>query len=59
MDAERVTRTKVATETVIWNAVAVVAAALLPGAVLGLPARCAMLLPGGLLFALLHTLPLL
>jgi hypothetical protein len=54
-----VIRTKVATETVCRNTVAVVAATLLPGLVLGLPATCAMLLPDARLFTLLHTLPLL
>jgi hypothetical protein len=48
-----------ATKIDIRNTIAVVAAALLPGAVLGLPVGCAVLLPDGLLFALLDTLPLL
>ncbi|HXQ25701.1 MAG TPA: hypothetical protein VN822_04770, partial [Candidatus Acidoferrales bacterium] len=48
--------TKVATVTVIWNAVAVVAAALLPVAVLGLPVVCPMLLPDSLLFVCLPML---
>src|ERR1035438_2079386 len=52
VDAEPVIRTKVATITVIWNTVAVVAATLLPVTVLGLPGTCAMLLTW------LHPLPL-
>ena len=59
VDAEPVTRTKVTTETDFRNVVAVVAATLLPGAVFGLPATCAMLLPHAPPFSLLHTLPLL
>src|ERR1035438_9487513 len=58
VDPEPVIRTKVATITVIWNAVAVVAATLLPVAVLGLPVMCAMLLPHLPVLSLLHTLPL-
>jgi len=46
-------RTKVAAKAVARNAVAVVSAALLPGAVVRLPVPCPMLLPGGLLNALL------
>jgi len=53
VDAERVIRAEVTPITVLWNAVAVVAATLLPGAVLGLEATCAMLLPDSPLFALL------
>ena len=59
VDVEPVTLTKVATITVIRNTVAVVAAALLPGAVIGLPVICAVLLPYASLFSLLHTLTLL
>lgn len=55
MDAESMVRPKVSTETVLGNAVAVVAAALLPGAVVGVPVLRAMLLPG----AVLHALPFL
>ena len=45
--------TKVSAETVVRNAIAVVAAALLPSAVLGFPASGAMLLPCTLLYSLL------
>ena len=58
IDAEPVTSTTVAAEIVVRNAVAVVAAALLPSAVLELPAVGSMLLPGDPLFALL-CMPLL
>ena len=44
--------------TVIRNAVAVVAAALLPVAVLGLPVMCAMLLPESPVFTFVPVLPL-
>ncbi len=57
VDVERVIRTKVAPITVLWNSVGIVAAALLPGLMLGLPVLCAMLLPRGLL--LLSALPFL
>ena len=53
VDAEPVIPTKVATVTVVRNAVADIAAALLPGAVLGLPVVCAMLLPNDTLFSCL------
>src|ERR1039457_1879120 len=59
VDAEPVVRTKVATIMVFRNAVAVVAATLLPVAVLGLPVACTMLLPHLPLLTLLYTLPLL
>ena len=59
VDAEIVTPTIVASEIAIRNAVAVVAAALMPIAVLGLPAVSSMLLPGNPLFALLGMLLLL
>ncbi|MFZ3201804.1 MAG: hypothetical protein WA175_11720 [Candidatus Acidiferrales bacterium] len=52
-------RTKVATVTVLRNAVAIVAAALLPIAVLGLPVMRTMLLPNGPLFAWLSIASLL
>jgi len=52
VDAEPVLLAVVATETVIGNAVAVVTAALLPGAVLRLPAMCTVPLPSGLLASL-------
>ena len=45
VDPEPVVGTEVAAEMILGNTVAVVAAALLPGAVLGPPAACAMLLP--------------
>ena len=44
---------KVSTEVVVRNAISVVAAALLPGAVVGFPVLCAMPLPCALLHALL------
>ena len=59
VDAEVVVRTKVPAITVLGDAVAVVAAALLPVAVLGLPIMCAMLLPDGALLAFLSVLLLL
>jgi hypothetical protein len=49
VDAEPVILAIVGTETVIGNAVAVVTAALLPGAVLRLPAMCTITLPSDLL----------
>ena len=49
----------VATETVIRNAIAVVAATLLPGAVLRLPAMRTITLPSDLLLAYLGRAPLL
>src|SRR5271167_2659825 len=52
-DAEPVAPAIVATEVSVRNAVAVIAAALLPGAVIGLPVSGAMLLPSALLCALL------
>jgi hypothetical protein len=54
-----VIRTKVLTITVLWNAEAVVAAALLPSAVLGLPVVCAITLPSDPLFAFVPVLLLL
>jgi hypothetical protein len=54
-----VTRTKLATESGVRNTIAVIATALLPSAVVGLPVICAMLLPHGWLLGLRHTLPLL
>ena len=48
VDAERVTDAKITTEVVIWNPVAGVASALLPGAMFRLPVGCAMLLPNAL-----------
>jgi hypothetical protein len=59
VDAEPVTPAIVTTEIVVRNAVAVVAAALLPSTVLGLPTVGAPLLPGTPLFAFLCTLLLL
>ena len=49
----------VGTETGIWNAIAVVAATLLPGAVLRLPVMCTITLPSDLLLAYLSRAPLL
>jgi hypothetical protein len=54
-----VARTKVAAITVIGNPIAVIAAALRPGTVFGLPVLCAVLLPHLWLLALLHSLHLL
>jgi len=51
--------TEVATVTSVRNAVAVVAAALLPIAMVGLPVMCATLLPYAPLLSLLHAFPLL
>jgi hypothetical protein len=59
VDAERMTRAEVAIVPVLGNAVALVATALPPVAVLGLPVVCAMLLPSRLLFAFLAMLFLL
>jgi len=59
VDAKRMTRSEVAIVPVLGNAVAVVAPALLPAAVLGLPVMCAVLLPSRLLFAFLAMLFLL
>jgi hypothetical protein len=59
VDAEHVIRTKVPTITVLWNPVAVVAAALLPGAVLGLPVMRTITLPSDPLFASVPVLLLL
>ena len=56
VDAERVTRTKVAIVAVVGNSIAIVTAALLPIAVLGLPVMRTMLLPVGLLLAFLPAL---
>ncbi len=52
-------RTKVAAVTVLGNAIASVATALLPITVLGLPVMRAMVLPNGLLFAWLPVASLL
>jgi hypothetical protein len=59
VDAKPVILAIVATETVIRNAVTVVAAAFLPVAVLGSPVMCAITLPSDLLFAGLSGAPLL
>ena len=59
VDAEPVLLAVVAAETVIWNAIAVVTAALLPGAVLRLPAMGTITLPSDLLLALLSRAALL
>jgi hypothetical protein len=53
VDAEIVVPPEVPAEAVVGNTVAVIAAALLPVAVIGIPALGAMLLPGGLLNVLL------
>jgi hypothetical protein len=52
-DAESVIAAKVPAETVVRNVITMVAPALLPGAVVGLPVARAMLLPGALLDMLL------
>jgi putative NIF3 family GTP cyclohydrolase 1 type 2 len=52
-DAESVILAVVAAETVIRNAVAVVAATLLPGAMFRLPAVCTIALPSNLLLVYL------
>jgi len=59
VDAESVILAVVASEAVIWNTVAGVAAALLPGAVLRLPVLRAVALPGSLLLVRLSWTPLL
>jgi hypothetical protein len=59
VDAEGVFRTKVAIVAIVGNAVPVVAAALLPGAMLGLKVMRAMLVPCTVLFAFLPSLLLL
>ena len=51
--------TEMLTITILWNPVAVVATALLPVAMLGLPVMRAMLLPHLPLLTLLHALRLL
>ena len=56
-EAEPVVLAIVATETVLRNTIATVAAALLPGTVLRLPAMCARTLPGNLLLADLDRAP--
>jgi hypothetical protein len=53
LDAEAVVRPEESAETFVRNAITVVAATLLPGAVVGLPVCRAMLLPGGLLDTML------
>ena len=55
-NAEPVVPAKIAPETVLRNPIPVVAAALLPGAMLNLPATCTMLLPNTPLFALRYAL---
>jgi len=59
VDAKLVRLAIVTAEPVIRNAIAVVTAALLPGAVLRLPATCAITLPSDLLLARLRRAPLL
>ena len=59
VDAESVILAVVASEAVIWNTVAGVTAALLPGAVLRLPVVRAVALPGYLLLVCLSWTPLL
>src|SRR6266403_1841887 len=57
VDAEPMILAIVATETVLRNTIATVTAALLPGAVLGLPAMCTRTLPGNLLLVDLGRAP--
>ena len=57
VDAEPVILAIVATETILRNTIAAVAAALLPGAVLRLPAMCTRSLPCDLLLAYLSRAP--
>src|SRR6267378_155117 len=57
VDAEPMILAIVATETVFRNTIATVTAALLPGAVLGLPAMCTRTLPGNLLLVDLGRAP--
>ena len=59
VDDEPVILPVIGTKTVIRNAVAAIPAALLPGAVIGLPVTCAISLPGGLLFVCVFGAPLL
>jgi len=59
VNAEGVIRAEVTVVAVIWNAIAVVAAALLPVAMLRLPIIRAMLLPVAALLAFLPALLLL
>src|SRR5467141_3872289 len=59
VDPKSVILAIVATETIFGNAVAVVTAALLPGAVLGLPTMGAITLPSNLLLAHLSRAALL
>jgi hypothetical protein len=59
VDAEPVILPVIGTETVIRNAVAAIPAALLPGAVIGLPVTCTIVLPGDLLFVYIFGAPLL
>ena len=59
MDSEPVIRAKIEAKTGFGNAVAVVAATLLPGAVFGLPILRAMLLPHLRPLILLYVLHLL
>ena len=59
VDAKLVRLAIVTAEPVIRNAIAVVTAALLPGAVLRLPATCTITLPSDLLLARLSRAPLL
>jgi hypothetical protein len=59
VDAEPVILPVIGTETVIRNAVAAIPAALLPGAVIGLPVARTIFLPGGLLFVYVFGAPLL
>jgi hypothetical protein len=56
--AEPVILAIVGTETGIWNAIAVVTATLLPGAVLRLPVMCTITLPSDVLLAYLSRAPL-
>jgi hypothetical protein len=59
VDAEPVILPVIGTETVIRNSVAAIPAALLPGAVIGIPVARTIFLPGGLLFVYVFGAPLL
>jgi hypothetical protein len=59
VDDEPVILPVIGAETVIGNAVAAIPAALLPGAVIGLPVSSTIFLPGGLLFVYVFGAPLL
>ena len=58
LDPEPMIRSEIPAEAVVGNPIAVISAALLPGAMIRLPVCCPMLLPGSLLHTpLIRTLP--